>query len=141
MRQHFRPYTLVKHSANIKTTAITADLVDSSGTALACNYVSMTLSGTVNGHVRMAADFPGLATPLANFESPIDAIGSTDGSGVPSVYTTGGGEAATLVLSDKDRVSSVKIQGDEAEEVIAIITYGQISVGSNLRDQERPVGD
>ena len=140
MRQHFRPYTLVLSSVDIKTTPITANLVDSSGTALACNYISMTLSGTSTGHVRMSADFPGLVTPLADFESPIDAINTTT-SGVPSVYTTPGGEAATLVLSDRDRISSVTIQGDVADEVIAIITYGQISVGNNLRDQERPVGD
>jgi len=141
MRQHFRPYTLVLKSSNISS-ELTANLKDTSGNALECNYISLTLSGGADvGHVRMSADFPGLTTPQADFESPSDAVDTT-ASGVPSVYTTPGGEAATLVLSDKDRVSSVKIQGNEASQpVIAIITYGQISVGNNLRDQERPVGD
>ena len=140
MRQHFRPYSLVLSSADL-TTALDVSLKDSAGSALECNYVSLTLSGGADvGHVRMSADFPGLTTPQANFESPRDAVDTT-ASGVPSVYTTVGGEAATLVLSDRDRVSSVKIQGNEASQsVIAIITYGQVSVGNNLRDQERPVG-
>ena len=139
MRQHFRPYSLVLSSADI-TTALPVTLKDSSGVDLPCNYISLTLSGAGDSHVRMSANFAGLTTPQSNFESPVDAINTT-ASGVPSVYTTVGGEAATMVLSDKDRVSSVSIQGDKDEEVIAIITYGQVSVGNNLRDQERPVGD
>lgn len=138
MRQHFRPYSLVLSSADI-TTALDVDLKDSAGDALPCNYVSLTLSGNVTGHVRMSANFPGLTTPQANFKSPADSI-NEDASGVPAVYTTGGGEAATLVLADKDRVSSVKIQGNQGEAVAAILTYGQVSVGNNLRDQDRPAG-
>jgi hypothetical protein len=138
MRQHFRPYSLVLSSADI-TTAINADLKDSAGSALACNYISLTLSGDITSHVRMSANFPGLTTPQANFSSPADSINVT-ASGVPAVYTTGGGEAATLVLADGDRVSSVSIQGNEPEAIVAILTYGQVSVGSNMRDQDRPVG-
>lgn len=139
MRQHFRPYSLVLSSADISS-PLNVNLRDSAGTDLECNYISLTLSGTGSSHVRMSANFPGLTTPSGNFETPLEAIATT-ASGVPSVYTTTGGEAATMVLSDRDRVSSVSIQGDAAEEVNAILTYGQISVGNNLRDQERPVGE
>jgi hypothetical protein len=139
MRQHFRPYTLVLNTNDI-TTALTPTLKDSGGVPLLCNYVSLTLSGTGGSHVRMSANFPGLTTPQSNFKTPANSINDSDGSGVPSVYTTPGGEAATLVLSDADRVSSVSIQGDAADAVTAIITYGQISIGNNIRDQDRPVG-
>lgn len=138
MRQHFRPYSLVLSSINI-TTALDVTLKDTAGDPLPSNYISLTLSGAGEGHVRMSANFPGLTVPQSGSESAVAAIDTT-ASAVPSVYTTFGGEAATMVLSDKDRVSSVRIQGDQAEPVIAIITYGQVSVGSNIRDQERPVG-
>ena len=140
MRQHFRPYSIVIHTSNIKN-GVGVDLKDSAGDLLECNYISLTVSGGSDiGHVRMAADFPNLITPSGNFETPTEAIGTT-ASGVPSVYTVVGGEAGTMVLSDRDRVSSVNIRSNEGTDAILIVTYGQVSVGNNLRDQERPVGD
>jgi len=46
-----------------------------------------------------------------------------------------------MVLADNDRVSSVNIRSNEGAEAIAILTYGQVSTGNNLRDQERPRGN
>jgi len=140
MRQYFRPYSIVIHTTNI-TNGVGVDLRDSAGDLLECNYISLTVSGGTDiGHVRMSANFPGLTTPSGNFETPVEAIGTTT-SGVPSVYTVVGGEAATMVLSDNDRVSSVNIRSNEGADAIAILTYGQVSTGNNLRDQERPRGN
>lgn len=140
MRQYFRPYSKVVSIADVAD-ATPVTLTDTAGSSLACNYISLTLSGDSGGvgHVRMSADFPDLTTPQANFSTPTAAVGVA--SGVPSVYTTPGGEAATMVLSDGDRVSSVSIQGNESSPVIAILTYGQVSTGNNLRDQIRPRGN
>lgn len=140
MRQHFRPYTLVLDTTNI-TNGVDVYLKDSAGDDLACNYISLTVSGdSTIGHVRMSANFPDLTTPSGSFETPLEAVG-TIASGVPSVYTSVGGEAGTMVLSDRDRVSSVNVRSNEGTNAILIVTYGQVSVGNNLRDQERPVGD
>ena len=140
MRQNFRPYTLVIDTTDLSA-GFDVDLKDSAGAALACNYISLTVSGdSTIGHVRMSANFPGLTTPSDSFETPAEAIGTT-ASGVPSVYTVVGGESATMVLPDRDRVSSVNIRSNEGTNAIAIITYGQVSVGNNLRDQERPAGN
>lgn len=138
MRQAFRPYTLAIDSTNVAA-GFDVDLVDTAGNKIKCNYISLTASGSgATRYVRMSANFPNLTTPQANFESPTDAIGTTT-SGVPSVYTVAGGEPATMVLSDADRVDSVNIRSDGGN-IIALITYGQVSVGNNLRDQERPRG-
>lgn len=140
MRQQFRPYSLTIHEADISD-EVPITLKDSAGNKLKCNYISLTVSGGAEvGFVRMSADFPNLTTPQANFKSPAASIG-VDSSGVPSVFTIPSGEAATMVLSDRDRVDSVKVQSNEPGEVILILTYGQVSVGNNLRDQDRPAGN
>jgi len=139
MRQAFRPYTLAISNSDLAT-GFDVDLVDSAGNPLECNYISLQASGSEpTRYVRMSANFPNLTTPQANFESPADQVGTTS-SGVPSVYTVAGGEPATMILSDSDRVSSVNIRSDGGS-IIALITYGQVSVGNNLRDQERPRGN
>jgi len=137
MRQAFRPYTLVIGPSTMAA-GVDVDLVDTSGNALACNYISLQVSGNAGLFHRMSANFPGLATPSDSFDSPADQIGVT-ASGVPSVYTAANGEPGTMVLSDADRVSSVNIKSTGGTAIL-ILTYGQVSVGNNLRDQERPKG-
>lgn len=137
MRQAFRPYTLVIGPSTMAA-GVDVDLVDTSGNALACNYISLQVSGNSSRYHRMSANFPGLTTPSDNFDSPLDQVGET-ASGVPSVYTTAGGEPGTMLLSDADRVSSVNVKASGGTAIL-ILTYGQVSVGNNLRDQERPTG-
>ena len=140
MRQYFRPYSLVVDTTTIAD-GVDVNLVDTAGSALECNYISLTVSGDRDiGHVRMSANFPNLTRPAASFATPADAIGVT-ASAVPSVYTVVGGEAGTMVLSDHDRVSSVNIRSDVGTDAILILTYGQVSTGNNLRDQVRPRGN
>lgn len=142
MRQAFRPYTLAISNSDLAN-GFDVDLVDTAGNPLECNYISLQASGSgATQYIRMSANFPNLTTPQANFESAVDQVGTTL-SGVPAVYTVAGGEPATMILSDSDRVSSVNIKGSGVPEgsIIALVTYGQVSVGNNLRDQERPRGN
>lgn len=141
MRQHFRPYTMVVTSNNT-TVEKEVNLKDTAGNALACNYVSIAVSGTgvaSTSRFRAAIAPNDITTAKANFDSTIDSYDVTT-SGVPSVTFTAS-QPAELLLSDKDRVDTIYLQAYQSGGNAAyLITYGQISVGNNIRDQERPVG-
>jgi hypothetical protein len=141
VRQSFRPYTIVIASAST-TTEKTVTLKDTSGNPLACNYISIAVSGTDKARTTQyrAAIAPNdITTPKSNFDSTLESIDVT-ASGVPSVIFTAS-QPGEFLLSDKDRVDTVHLQSYEAGGTcVYFITYGQISVGNNLRDQERPVG-
>lgn len=138
MRQAFRPYSLVIGPQTMAA-GVNVELKDTAGNLMECNYISLQVSGNSQRFHRMSANFPGLTTPSGNFDSVVDQVGDT-ASGVPSVYTIDGGEPGTMLLSDSDRVHSVNIKAAGGTAIL-ILTYGQISVGNNLRDQERPRGD
>jgi len=149
MRQHFRPYTMTVLASD-PTVETVVDLKDTSGNALACNFIEVTLSGNANRNLefhRVSFDPPGITTPHANSETIQQSIKSAGSqtSAMPCVYTAVGLAPAVLVTSDADRVSKIYIQcptttTGATNEVIYIVRYGQVSVGSNLRDQERPKG-
>lgn len=142
MRQHFRPYTMAVQTAAIGTEE-TVVLKDTSGNNLECNYISVSMSGDGDARLatcRVAIDPQGITTPKANFESAVDSVDTTTSGVTAGTFTAS--NPTELLLSDKDRVDTIYIQGYEAAtgNAIYFITYGQVSVGNNLRDQERPVG-
>ena len=141
MRQHFRPYTMVVQTASTGTEEVVI-LRDTSGTPLECNYVSVSVSGDGDARTsqfRIAVAPAGLGTPKANWQSAEDSIG-VETSGVPASTFTAS-TPTELLLSDKDRVSTIYLQAyDPGGNANYFITYGQVSVGNNLRDQERPIG-
>lgn len=144
MRQNFRPYSMAIHAAN-GSVETSATLKDSAGNTLACNYVSVSCSGAANREIhRVSFDPPGITTPHVHSQSFTDSVGTTT-SALPCVTTTVGGPPAVFITSDNDRISEVFMQsyaaGTGAGAVTYIIQYGQITVGNNLRDQERPIGD
>ena len=141
MRQSFRPYTMVVAS-NATGNETEVSLKDTAGNPLACNYVSIALSGTGTARsatFRAAIAPNGITTEKVSFDSPVGSIDVTT-SGVPSAIFTAS-QPAELLLSDADRTDTIYLQAYEAGgTAVYFITYGQISVGNNLRDQERPVG-
>lgn len=142
MRQHFRPYTMVVTS-NTTGTEKEVKLKDTAGNPLACNYISIALSGTGTARTatfRAAIAPNDITTPKSSFDSAILSVDVTT-SGVPStIFTTT--QPAELLLADKDRVDTIYLQSYEpGGAAVYFITYGQISVGNNIRDQERPVGN
>ena len=146
MRQNFRPYSMVIAASN-PTTTTPVILKDSAKNDLLCNYISVSVSGAspFNREIqRISIDPPGLTTPHANSRSFDDSIVDPDGSALPCVVTSIQDAPAVLVLPDSDRVSKIFIQSHTGttgtNPLNYIITYGQVSVGNNIRDNERPKG-
>ena len=144
MRLNFRPFTMTIVSSD-PTTETTVTLKDSAGEELACNFVQVDVSseaGNSEFH-RVAFEPADVTTKQSSYQTPTASVGTT-ASGVPSVYTTRNGTPAVIVTSDRDRVSKLFLQSHTGQagtrEVIYIIKYGQVSVGNNLRDSDRPVG-
>lgn len=144
MRQSFRPYTMVVHNATAGASKKTVTLKDTSGNDFYANYISVAVSGETSpandSMYRCSVDLPGTTTPEANYDTAVAMIDDT-ASGVPGVYFSPSfpGE---LLLSDNDRVNKVNLECFESGATLAtyFITYGQVSVGNNMRDQNRPVG-
>jgi len=136
METQFRPYTKVVELTT--TGSNTIDLKDSAGELLKCNYISVESSGAVNLFFQVAYDAPGITTPLSN-QSLADAmVGDT--SGVTGGVGKSNGGVVELLLSDKDRVSSIRLSQSGAGSRLYLITYGQIQTGNPMRDNERPIG-
>ena len=137
METQFRPYTIIASLSTLTPSSI--ELQDTSGNALACNYVSVQSSSANFNFFRVSYDPEGITTPLANFSNMADMIGDTSGvvGVVGSTYTGG---VVELLLSDRDRTSEIQLSQDTTDEVKYMITYGQIQHGNPLRDNERPVG-
>lgn len=144
MRQSFRPYTMVAHNATAGASKKTVTLKDTSGNDFYANYISVAVSADTDpansSMYRCSVDLPGTFVLEAAYDTPIDMIDDT-ASGVPGVYFSPSfpGE---LLLSDNDRVNKVNLECFESAATLAtyFITYGQVSVGNNIRDQNRPVG-
>jgi hypothetical protein len=142
MRQSFRPYTMVVNTSTTGTKE-TVSFKDTAGNDFYANYISIAVSGegqpAGDGMYRCSIAVPGTTTPEANYDSAADMIDGTT-SGVPGVYfsTSFPGE---LLLSDNDRVNQINIEAFRSGgNATYLITYGQVSVGNNMRDQDRPVG-
>ena len=138
METQFRPYTIIASLSTLSPSSI--QLQDTSGNALACNYVTVQSSSANFNFFRVSYDPEGTATPLANFSDLADMLGDTSGvvGVVGSTYTGG---VVELLLSDRDRTSEIQLSQDTTDEVKYMITYGQIQHGNPLRDNERPVGN
>lgn len=144
MRQNFRPYSMAIHAPD-GSVETSATLRDSAGNIMACNYVSVSCSGAANRALhRVSFDPTGITTPHVHSQSFTDSVGTTT-SALPCLTTSVAAPPAVFITSDSDRISEVFMQaysaGTGANELTYIIQYGQISVGNNLRDQERPIGD
>ena len=142
MRQSFRPYTMVVQSASTGTKK-TVTLKDTAGNDFYANYVSIAVSGegapANSGMYRCSIAVPDTTTPEANYDSAADMYDVTT-SGVPAVYFSPSfpGE---LLLSDGDRVNQIHLEAFRGGgRATYLITYGQVSVGNNIRDQDRTVG-
>ena len=139
MREQFRPYTMIVGPLT-DLTASAVTLVDTGGTALKCNYISVEASGEGAGYYIASIDAPDLTTPLAGQRSAADASGFTASAFVGGASKMGAGYPVEFVLADTDRTSVVKIQQTVGANTVYIITYGQVWTGNPLRDGERPKG-
>ena len=136
--EHFRPYTLVCQLDTTLTSSI--ELRDSAGELLGCNYVFFDMSANITGGAQVGLIASASYDANTTTESSKLDIGDTSGSvAVVIGNTTKGG--STLLLSDKDRVSTINIGKNKAGPVNFFITYGQVQRGSTLRQNERPIGN
>jgi len=142
MREQFRPYTMILGPFT-DTTVSAVNLVDTGGTQLKCNYISVEGSGS-NGTTMFTAriDAADLTTPLANQTTAALSRGLTASGFVGGASKLVGGYPVEFVLSDGDRADSVTIQCTDADFTNAyfIVTYGQVWTGNPLRAGERPRG-
>jgi len=127
------------------TTASAITLRDSAGSALTCNYISITASGdTNNGWFRAAIDPSPAVGPLTtNSTAAIATSASTDvvTSGVCGQYASTENGAIDFVLGPEDLVNKVTIQQSEAESVRYMLTYGVIKGPTNsIRLDNYPAG-
>ena len=136
MEVQFRPYTIVASLASVTPSSI--ELRDTAGNSLDCNYISVESSGTADSFFSVSYDAPGITTPLANQTTAPSLLGTT--SGITGGIARSSGGVVEFLLSDNDRVSTIKISPSVATARTYFITYGQIQRGNPGRDNLRPIG-
>jgi hypothetical protein len=136
METQFRPYTILASLASVTPSSI--ELRDTSGNSLECNYISVESSGTADSFFSVSYDAPGITTPLANQTTAPSLLGTT--SGITGGIARSSGGVVEFLLSDNDRVSTIKISPSVATARTYFITYGQIQRGNPGRDNLRPIG-
>ena len=136
METQFRPYTILASLASVTPSSI--ELRDTSGNSLECNYISVESSGTADSFFSVSYDAPGITTPLANQTTAPSLLGTT--SGITGGIARSSGGVVEFLLSDNDRVSTIKISPSVATARNYFITYGQIQRGNPGRDNLRPIG-
>ena len=137
MEAQFRPYSIV---ADLPYTAPSSiALVDTAGTALKCNFISVEASGeNPDAYFRVAMDSASQATPVANY---VDCSApGTQASGVVGGYASVNKGVVEFLLSDVDRTDTIKLELSENGDCKFFITYGQVQAGNRVRDNERPTG-
>tara|TARA_R110001583_G_scaffold73623_1_gene204743 strand:+ start:7323 stop:7730 length:408 start_codon:yes stop_codon:yes gene_type:complete len=133
--EFFRPYSMIVPLASTTASGIT--LVDSSGGALACNYISIEASGAGDAFYRAELELfdasNGTGTALLALGTTLSATTCQFGASNKGI--------CEFVLSDNDRSSVVTIQLSEADATNFMITYGYIQwPGNTIRALERPIG-
>jgi len=141
MREYFRPYSLVVTLSDTNASSIT--LVDTAGSALKCNYISVECSATTTDEYFRASINPtGLTTPLGTTIAASSTMGLVTSAGVSQYASLSDKSIVEFLLSDADRSSLIELQLSENSVVGNFyITYGQIQTGNPLRDGERPIGN
>jgi len=134
METQFRPYTILARLTDVSS----IELQDTSGNSLDCNYISVESSGTGNSFFSVSYNAPGITTPLANQTAASALLGTT--SGITGGIARSSGGVVDFLLSDKDRVNTIKISPSVATVKNYFITYGQIQRGNPGRDNLRPIG-
>ena len=164
-RSYSRPFTkIIMMSTNQQNMSV--DLVDSSGGALPCNFVSVDTSsaaaaptwlelhassmGQLTGvgagpddTIPRYASGGGQVVPLAQETSGTLGVG---GSGLLMTACVGNGGTAQLPLGGGDSVKSVGLRlaynpASTADNVLVILTYGNVRTGNTLKDDlARPRG-
>ena len=134
METQFRPYTLLATLTDVSS----IELRDTSGSLLECNYVSVESSGTGESFFSVSYEAPGITTPLANQTAASALLGTT--SGITGGIGKSNGGVVEFLLSDSDRVSTIKISPSIASSRTYFITYAQIQRGNPGRDNLRPIG-
>jgi hypothetical protein len=138
MQDVFRPYSLVVRGDDTDASSIT--LVDSAGTALKCNYISVQASGEDGGFYRAAIDVTGLTTPLASWPTVDGAIDVTT-SAAPCQFASTANGAVDFVLLPTDVASAVNIRQQQADDTIYFISYGYVKGPTNPnRNEDYPSG-
>ena len=138
--EFFSPYSMLVNLTT--TTASGVTLVDSSGTALDCNYISIESSGAGNGWYRAAVDC-GTASGAADpgVATAVQSLGIVT-SAIPCQFAPNNKGICEFVLSDTDRTNLVTFQLSQAEDTTLIVTYGYIQFpGNSIRAFERSIGD
>jgi hypothetical protein len=136
METQFRPYTLV--ATLDTTTASSIELRDTNNDLLDCNYISVECSGGNNNFFAISYDAPNIVTPAANQSTANSLIGDT--SGITGGIAKSNGGIVELLLSDADRVNTIKLSQNTNQAQLYIITYAQVQTGNTLRDNLRPIG-
>jgi len=136
METQFRPYTILATFGTTDGSSI--GLRDTAGSSLDCNYISVESSGTTDSFFSVSYDAPGITTPLANQTTTSALLGTT--SGITGGIGRSSGGVVEFLLSDSDRVSTIKIIPSVQTVRTYFITYGQIQRGNPGRDNLRPIG-
>tara|TARA_R110002051_G_scaffold11808_8_gene42578 strand:- start:1159 stop:1599 length:441 start_codon:yes stop_codon:yes gene_type:complete len=145
MQEYYRPYSLIVRGDDATASGIT--LKDSGGTALECNYLSITASGDGNtGYFRAMPipvnplDADTLTTPYADTATAAASFDVAT-SGVVGQYGSTLNGTMDFVMSDTDRFDTVYIQQSDASVTTYMLTYGYVKGPSNpLRGFDRPTG-
>ena len=140
MREYFRPYSLAVTLDDAVASGIT--LVDTSGTPLKCNYISVECSSAgTDEFFRVMIEPPNITTPSANTTQAGASMGLVTSAAVCGYAGIDEGRVVEFLLSDADRASLITLQ-QSAGSITAkyFITYGQVQTGNPLRDGERPIG-
>jgi len=139
MREYFRPYSLAIQLDSATVSGVT--LVDTAGTPLKCNYISVECSSAgTDDFFRVMIDPAGLTTPIAKTTTAALSLGLDTSAAVCGYADQNDGRIVEFLLSDADRAQDITIQQSGTALGNYFITYGQVQTGNPLRDGERPIG-
>ena len=139
MREYFRPYSLAIHLDSATVSGVT--LVDTAGTPLKCNYISVECSSAgTDDFFRVMINPVGLTTPSGGAATAALSMGVNASGAVCGYADQNDGRVVEFLLSDKDRADAIAIQQSSTAPGNYFITYGQVQTGNPLRDGERPIG-
>ena len=143
MRTVFRPFCKV-----IKITegaSLGVDLLDSSGSPISCNFVSVETSASTNdsryGILFLEPSGMTSNVPVGPSGMVDGGASSTTGSGMLGDMCKSNNGVAQLVLGIGDRVSAINLTlqpldspSDATKASICFITYGNVNVQNPLKD-------
>ena len=132
MREAFRPYSKIVNITDGNAVEVT--LHDSSGVALECNYVEVTVVSGNNTGTYFAV-VPDITTHATYAGMPTaSSVGNNAASGVAGIIADHNTGTATLSLNSPDFTTKIKISQSSTQPTNYAVVYGVVQLTNPNKD-------